>query len=324
MASSRPIRAARLTRAATSPRAVDPLPAAVRLKPATLLSLQAFDAAVRLGSFKAAAEALRLTPSAISHRIGNLERALGKGLFTRSHRAIQVTAAGKALAMATGRAFAELSRSATPAEGKDSSRRLRLSVLPFFASDWLIPRVGRFMAAHPDIELVIETSSRHADLDVEAFDAGIRVGDGGWPNLVATSLMELRAVPVATASLRRKAKLRQPADLADVTLIHVTTFPLAWPIWLEGAGVAGLAARQVVWVDSFGAAMQLAEQNAGVALGLEPLFTARERAGSNLKRLFERSQPTGGYWLVHRRSDNAHPALRAFKRWLLSETTRDS
>ncbi|MBV9832783.1 MAG: LysR family transcriptional regulator, partial [Alphaproteobacteria bacterium] len=79
--------AARLVRAATAPRAVSPRPAAAELKPATLLSLQAFDAAVRLGSFKAAAAALRLTPSAISHRIGNLERALGKGLFTRSHRA---------------------------------------------------------------------------------------------------------------------------------------------------------------------------------------------------------------------------------------------
>ncbi len=323
MASSRRSRAARLVRAATAPRAVDRPPAAAELKPATLLSLQAFDAAVRLGSFKAAAAALRLTPSAISHRIGNLERALGKGLFTRSHRAIEATAAGKALAIATGRAFAELSRSATPAGGRDSRRRLRLSVLPFFASDWLIPRIGRFMAAHRDIELVIETSSRHADLDVEAFDAGIRVGDGGWPDLAATPLMELRAVPVATAALRRKAKLRKPADLADVPQIHVTTFPLAWPIWLAGAGIAGLEARQVVWVDSFGAAMQLAEQNAGVALGLEPLFTARERAGSNLKRLFEQSQPTGGYWLVHRRGDNNHPALRVFKRWLLGETAKD-
>ena len=288
-----------------------------------MLSLQAFDAAVRLGSFKAAAAALRLTPSAISHRIANLERSLGKGLFTRSHRFIEVTAAGKALAIATGRAFAELSRSATPAAGKNAPRRLRLSVLPFFASDWLIPRVGRFMAAHPDIELVIETSSRHADLDVEAFDAAIRVGDGGWPALAATPLMELRAVPVATAAVRRKAKLTNPGDLTFVTLIHVTTFPLAWPIWLEGAGIGGLAARQVVWVDSFGTAMQLAEQNAGVALGLEPLFTARERAGSNLKRLFEQSQPPGGYWLVHRRSDNNHPALRIFKRWLLAETADD-
>ncbi|MBL8674961.1 MAG: hypothetical protein JNL07_08755, partial [Rhodospirillales bacterium] len=107
------------------------------------------------------------------------------------------------------------------------------------------------------------------------------------------------------------------------TLIHVTTFPLAWPIWLTGAGVAGLAARNVVWVDSFGAAMQLAEQDAGVALGLEPLFSARERAGSALKRLFERSEPTGGYWLVHRRADTAHPGLTAFKRWLLAETTAD-
>lgn len=323
MAGERSTAASRLARAASAPRAVEPRPAAARLKAADLATLQAFDAAVRLGSFKAAAAALRLTPSAVSHRITSLERALGKSLFARGHRVVRPTAAGTALAVATGRAFADLARAVAPVEGPGARRRLRLAALPFFASDWLIPRVGRFMAAHPEIELVIETSNRHADLEVEAFDAAIRVGDGGWPDVVATRLMELRAVPVATAALRRRSKLRRPADLADATLIHVTTFPLAWPIWLAGAGAAGLAARTVVWVDSFGAAMQLAEQHAGVALGLEPLFSARERTGSGLKRLFERSEPTGGYWLVHRRADAAHPGLRAFKRWLMSEIAAD-
>jgi DNA-binding transcriptional LysR family regulator len=86
-------------------RAAQPLPAASRLKPTLLLSLQAFDAAVRLGSFKEAAQALHLTPSAISHRIRNLEKAMGGALFVRAHRAVEVTPTGRALARATGRAF---------------------------------------------------------------------------------------------------------------------------------------------------------------------------------------------------------------------------
>src|SRR5229473_3917750 len=112
----------RLLRAARS------LPAASRLKPALLLSLQAFDAAVRLNSFKAAAEALHLTPSAISHRIRNLERAVGSVLFTRAHRTVEVTPAGRALATATGRAFGELERATTPLAGAQASLRLRLNV----------------------------------------------------------------------------------------------------------------------------------------------------------------------------------------------------
>jgi DNA-binding MarR family transcriptional regulator len=87
--------------AAVSPprllRAAEPMPAATRLRPALLLSLQAFDAAVRLGSFKDAAEALHITPSAISHRIRNLEKAMGDALFSRAHRVVEVTPAGRRL-----------------------------------------------------------------------------------------------------------------------------------------------------------------------------------------------------------------------------------
>jgi DNA-binding transcriptional LysR family regulator len=183
-----------------------------------------------------------------------------------------------------------------------------------------VPRIRRFMAAHPDIELVIETASRHVDLDTEAFDAAIHVGDGGWPGLVAMRLMEIRATPVATADLVRQLDLRRPADLARATLIHVTTFPLAWPIWLEKARVSGLTPRHAIWVDGFNAALQLAEQGAGVALGLEPLIADRERRGV-LCRPLPVSQPTGGYWLVHRKGDAGHAGLRAFKRWLETEIT---
>lgn len=298
--------------------AARPVPAAVRLKPAMLLALQAFDTVMRLGSFKDAAAALHLTPSAISHRIGALERALGTVLFTRAHRAIQPTAAGKALAAGTGRAFAELARAAAPTEGLAGHRRLRLAVLPFFASAWLVPRVSRFMAKHPEVELVIETASRHVDLDTETFDAAIRNGNGDWPGLVAMRLLDIRSTPVATSGLVKHLKLRRPADLARAALIHVTTFPLAWPTWLETAGVGGLKPQHAIWVDGFSAALQVAEQGGGVALGLDPLFADRERSGA-LCRPLPICQPTGGYWLVHRKSDAAHLGLRAFKRWLATE-----
>src|SRR6185295_10690047 len=114
-----------VVRSAVSPprllRAARSLPAASRLKPALLLSLQAYDAAVRLNSFKAAAEALHLTPSAVSHRIRNLEQAIGGPLFTRRHRAVQITPAGRALADATGRAFADLLRASEPLAGSGAT-----------------------------------------------------------------------------------------------------------------------------------------------------------------------------------------------------------
>jgi DNA-binding transcriptional LysR family regulator len=303
-------------------RAAEPVPAATRLKPALLLSLRAFDAAVRLGSFKDAAEALHITPSAISHRIRNLEKAMGDALFTRAHRSVQVTPTGRRLATATGRAFGELMRATTPLAGTQANRRLRLSVSPLFASAWLIPRIAGFMTSHPEIELTIENSTRLLDLENEPFDAAVRVGDGNWPDLVAQHLMDLQATPVAAPAAVRQLKLRQLADIARAPMIHVISFPLAWPIWMRQAGAGTVKARQAIWVDSFEAALQLAERGAGVALGLAPLFADREQAGT-LCRPIDLSHPTGGYWLVHRAQEAGNPALRTFKRWVRGELSRN-
>jgi DNA-binding transcriptional LysR family regulator len=294
-------------------RSAEPLPAAARLRPAVLLSLQAFDAVARLGSFKDAAHVLHLTPSAISHRIRNLEKTLNDDLFARAHRSVHLTAAGKALAAVTGRTFADLARATAPMVGSRSHRRLRMAVSPFFASHWLIPRVSKFMTAHPDIELVIENSSRAVDFASEPFDAAIRVGDGNWPDLEAVHLMEIRTTPVASAATTKRLKLKKPRDLEQAPLIHVTTFPLAWPLWLEQAGVSNLRPKQAMWVDTFGAALQAAEEGVGVALGLEPLFTE-----GKLRRPFAFSHPTGGYWLVQRAGER-NAALRAFTAWMMAE-----
>jgi DNA-binding transcriptional LysR family regulator len=298
--------------------AVQPAIAATTLKPSQLLALQAFDVAVRTGSFKTTAQLLNLSASAVSHRIRNLEQALGVALFVRTHRAIHPTADGKILATATGRAFAELARAGSPAPGKPGRQRLRLKVLPMFASAWLIPRLAGFMTRHPDIDLSIESSSRNVDFDLEAFDAGISVGDGTFEGLTAHHLAKIRTTPVATPSLVRRLKLREPGDLRRAALIHVTTFPAAWPLWLEHAGVPKLKSVRTISVDSFVAAIQAAEQGVGVALGLEPFIIERERLGT-ICRPLSFAHPTGSYWLVHPPGAQRNRALQVFKGWLLAE-----
>jgi DNA-binding transcriptional LysR family regulator len=307
--------------AATSRRllqAVQPTIAAATLNTSQLLALQAFDVAFRTGSFKASAQSLNLSPSAVSHRIRNLEQALGAALFVRTHRAIAPTAEGKILAAATGRAFAELARVGSSAAGRAARQRLRLKVLPMFASAWLIPRLAGFMTRHPDVDLAIESSSRNVDFELEAFDAGISVGDGTFEGMTAHHLAAIRTTPVAAPSLARRLNLREPRDLRRAALIHVTAFPAAWPLWLEHAGVAKLKPARTISVDSFVAAMQAAEQGAGVALGLEPFIIERERHGM-ICRPLSLAHPTGSYWLVHPPGAQHNHALQVFKRWLLAE-----
>ena len=297
--------------------AVQPVIAATTLKPSQLLALQAFDVAIRVGSFKTSAQLLNLSPSAVSHRIRNLEQALGVALFVRTHRAIEPTADGKMRAAATGRAFAELARAGSPVFGKSGRQRLRLKVLPMFASAWLIPRLAGFMTQYPDVDLAIESSSSNVDFDTEAFDAGISVGDG-FEGLTAHHLGQIRTTPVATPSLARRLKLREPRDLRRAALIHVTTFPAAWPLWLKHAGVPLLKPAGTISVDSFVAAIQAAEQGVGVALGLEPFIVERERLGA-ICRPLAFAHPTGSYWLVHPPGAQPNRALQKFKRWLLTE-----
>lgn len=299
-------------------RSASPRIAAASLKVPQLLSLQAFDVAARLHSFKETGEALNLSTSAISHRIKNLEDSLGIALFVRSHRAVHPTAAGKALAAATGRAFAELARVGAVDGQKPGRQRLRLKVFPLFASAWLIPRLARFVALHPHIDLSIETSSRVVDFDVEAFDAGISVTDALPDRLDGLHLAPLRSTPIAAPSLKRRLRLRHPRDLARAVLIEVATFPAAWSQWLQRAGVADLKPVRTITVDTFVAAIQAAEQGAGVALGMN-LFVAEREAAGAICRLFDIESPTGSYWLVHPPGARRNRALVAFKTWLMAE-----
>lgn len=297
--------------------AAEQKPAVAGLTRANLLALQAFEAAYRLGSFRAAADALHLTPSAVSHRIRNLERLIGDELFIRANRAAKPTAAGKTLASATGRAFSELARGLALKDAPGTRTRLRVAVVPTFKAAWLIPRIGRFMSAHPNVELVIESVSRGIDFDNEPFDAAICGGAGEWPGITAVPLMKIFTTPICTPAMLKHLKLRQPADLHHATLIHVTAYPLAWPVWFSHAGMEEVNSKGSIWVDSFGAAQEAAECGVGVALGLDPLFVEREDRGLLVRPLPTR-KPTGDYWFVHRPIDERNPALRAFKQWIIT------
>jgi DNA-binding transcriptional LysR family regulator len=116
---------------------------------------------------------------------------------------------------------------------------------------------------------------------------------------------------VIAPALARRLELTSPADLARAPLIHVTSFPLAWPAWLEGAGAGDAPLGRSIWVDTFGAALQAAEAGVGAALTLEPLASVRAAGGAVL-RPFAFQLPTGAYWLLHRREDQGRPTVRAF------------
>ena len=291
----------------------------ITLSTRDLLALQAFELAARSGSFKAAAAALHITASAVSHRIAGLERMLGAKLFERGPRGVVLAPAGIALAATTGHAFGDLARAL--ARQSSGSRRLRVSAVPIFASHWLLPRLGQFLADHPEIELQVEASPRMADMEAGLVDVALRYGDGQWPGVSAECIMALETVPVAAPSLVRRLKLGAPADVARAPLIRVSPFGASWTDWATAAGLdaSRFERRKGVQVDGMGAALRAAAHGLGVALAFDPVIDSEIRSGA-LVRVGPGVPSRGQIWLVCRPRERTLPAIRALRRWLLAET----
>lgn len=281
-----------------------------------LTALRAFHAAGRLGSFQAAARALAVTPSAISHQVRSLEAWLGQPLFTRGARRIDLTKAGRTLLRDTELAFARLSTAATRVRAS-GGRTLRVSALPLFTGAWLIPRLQRFEAQHPDITLEIETSNKVADLDHDGIDIAIRNLRAPTPGLVARKLLDIKGVVVCAPKIA--ALLKGPRDLVRQTLIHVSARPEAWPQWLKRAGVAGLKARRNLSFDTVPAALEACARGHGVALGMHPLVWEAPVAKELVVPFTAPVDSGSSYYLVHRRADGNRPEVKAFVDWLTHE-----
>jgi len=284
-----------------------------RLPP--LLALEAFDAAARSLSFKAAAAELNLTPSAISHRVKQLERHLGQPLFRRLNREIRLTEAGQDYYGTVRRAFDQVAQVSLRVGRAPQTEELRLSSVPHFAAAWIIPHLEEFLNRRPGLRVYVESSIRNADFARDAVDAAVRYGDGNWPGLVATRLTDLSVAPVCTPALLKR--LRKPADLRDVTLIHFSQFPHSWSEWLQAAGLPQFQPKHEVFVDSVTQAIDAAENGIGISLGIAPLIGPRLASGRLVMPFGPLLPLQFGYWLACRKAEADKPAIQALRLWLL-------
>jgi LysR family glycine cleavage system transcriptional activator len=286
-------------------------------------ALRAFDLAARLGSFRAAAEAACLTPSAVSHQIKALERALGTALFRRQGRAVVLTEAGAAFAPFVRQGFLAIERGADAVRGGPRARQIRVSALALFSQTVLLPNLARFGARWPAYDVRIESTPRFADFDREDVDVAIRVGDGRWPGLKATELLRITGAPVASPGFLAARRLAAPADLAPLRLVHDAAQPNAWRIWLAGHGVIRPNADGDLWLDSAPAALHAAEQGLGVALAIHPLVRAWPGFGDRLVlALPDFGGPANRYWLARRPEADRDPKIRAFTAWVRAACAR--
>jgi LysR family glycine cleavage system transcriptional activator len=290
----------------------------------SLNALRAFEAAARHQSFKQAATELMVTPAAVSQQIKGLEAHLGQALFWRLNRSIRLTPAGEALFPTVRDAFERMADAVQALSQDEMAGPLTVSVLPSFAAQWLVPRLGRFKERYPDIDVRISAEARVVEFRRDDVDLAVRHGTGPWPGLRIDWLMAGDLFPVCSPSLLDGPHpLRKPRDLRHHVLLHNATRQ-EWPLWLRMHKVDGVNAGRGPSFSDDGLVMLAAVKGQGVALGRLALAGEELRTG-RLVRPFSFVTPSAlAYYLVCPETTAERPKIAAFREWIVEEARASS
>ncbi|GGF15601.1 LysR family transcriptional regulator [Aliidongia dinghuensis] len=292
-----------------------------RLPP--LNALRAFEATARHLSVKNAAAELCVTPGAVSQMLKLLEGRLGVALFRRVNRGIFLTDAGQAYLPAIRNAFRQIAEATDRVAISAETGLLTVSVTPFFAAAWLVPRLKDFQDAHPDIDLQVVTGNALADFTRDGVDLAVRHGLGRYPGLVSKRLFTVEMVPVAAPAL--VDRLGRPADaaaLAHWPLVHDAERK-GWHLWFRAQGLDEIGPPRGPAFDD--AALLMRAVSTGQGAGLLPAaMVAAELAERRLVRLAgDAWLQDFAYYLVWPESAGDRPKVAAFRRWILKAAADD-
>ncbi len=287
----------------------------------SLRGLQAFDAVARTGSLAGAAEAIGITPSAVSHRVRGLEAELGVRLLQRLPGGLELTDAGARYRRGVEDAFALLASATDDLVGRDASRPLTVSLSSEFGLRWLMPRFHRFRAQHPDIDIALLTTYQVVDLATGDADIALRYGLGSWPGLTAEPVLRFVVSPLCAPGVMEGIKGLTVAEaLAETPLIGVDYDD--WTDWLAAAGETHVKLRRRLRFADFSHGVTAAINGDGLILGYRG-YVETEMAAGLLVKPFELEVPTEkGYHLVYAPDRLADPKVRAFRDWVMAESVR--
>jgi LysR family glycine cleavage system transcriptional activator len=290
-----------------------------RLPP--MQALRAFEAAARARSLTRAAETLNLTHSAISHQIKALEADFGVRLIERAGRGIRLTDEGERFASRVRAVLSDLADAVREVTEHTNPRKLRVSVMPSFAARWLLPRIGRFFAAHPDIDLDVNANNALADFKRDDIDVAIRHGLGDWPGLTSEYVLDDFYFPVCSPRLANGRLPARPPELAQHTLLRSEGD--LWKPWFEAAGLDWPEPTRGPMFSDSSHTMQAAIEGQGIALARTSLLGDDVRNGV-LIRLFDVVVPSPRkYFLVYPPRLADSPKLAPFRQWLFDEVAAE-
>ena len=284
----------------------------------SLSAMRAFDAAAQFGSFRAAADHLHVTPTAISHHIRTLETQLGVHLFKRVGRDVELTEDGRRLAESTSQAFALL-ESAVRKARRGSRQVVRIAAGPIFTARWLMPRISEFWKLHPGIDLEVLPTYEPRALDPANVEIVIR-----WERMLdmpdqSIKLLELSPVAIASESfVEQFGPFLKPQDLLQAPLLHQRNH-WGWLDWFAAMGVASPPPLRGSIFEDANVLLRGAADGQGAVVGWLPLIEQDLREGRVVRLYDENIRPTHGYF-IDRTGSNSQPGpVDRVIEWLISE-----
>ena len=293
-----------------------------RLPP--LNALRAFEAAARHLNFSRAADELSVTPGAVSQQIQNLEDYVGAALFKRTPKGLLLTDAAQTALPALREAFDRLAEAASVLTAAVDGRRLTITAAPSFAAKWLVPRLGRFEAAHPQVDVWLSAGMDVVDLSAGDVDLAIRYGPGRYPGLEVIRLLGESVAPVVSPALLAENPLASPADLARHILLHDGSSDADdscpdWPMWLAARGMKGVEGGRGPRFNQSSLVIEAAVNGRGVALAKRTLAQADLDAGRLVMPFTDETAVDFAYHLVHPKPKGRLPQVKAFIAWVVAE-----
>ncbi len=292
----------------------------------SLHGLRAFEAAARCGSVTQAADELNVTHSAVSHQVKALEAALGVTLIRRQGRRIALTAAGQAYYPELEAAFDQIAQATQRITAASVRPSLTINVCSSFAVRWLIPRLGSFCSARPQVDVRLATTEKMFEFNPHLFDLSIRsLTDAelealrkrrDWEGVETRPFLDESNFPVCSPALLRDKPLTRPADLRRHTLLHSRSAPHAWSEWLAAAR-SRIDASTGLTFDNVHFTLQAAARGLGVAIGSRPLVQEELDNGTLVAPFPGIESEFEHYHAIYPAASNAVAGFVELRDWLL-------
>ena len=280
--------------------------------------LRAFEASARALSFTNAALELHMTQSAVSQQIKSLENALGCSLFVRRVRGLELTDEGRSYLPTVQAAFAMLEEGTSVLTGGNDPAALALHVNLSFAIFWLTPRLGRFLAEFPWVQLNVVTSIWPDDKPSASAALEIVFGQGQWESQLGTRLTHDQVFPVCSPALA--SRIQSAQDLSRERLIDLSGTLQSWDSWFDAQPDQGVSAPPLIHrASTWAVSLEWALAGLGVALAHDTVANHLIQSGRLVRPLPFALPMKEAYYLIAPQGGPPHAAAEAFRSWVLRE-----